>query len=212
MKFIKKYFPLLIAVLLLTISSIIYNSNLFSFFTALFGITYIYLIGKKEWTGYIFGITNNIMYAYTVFSSGMKLSALYYIGYAVPVMVIGLIYWKRNNVESKPEAKLSKFLKLLLFILIAFALIGIIIFGKEKLYYDLVITLFSSIALLLMAKNYKEQWLIWVFANIIGSLLWTGIFINTLQDMPLFIMWFIYLINSVYFLFEQKKQTKCELI
>lgn len=208
MKFIKKYFPLLIAVLLLTISSVIYNSNLFSFFTALFGITYIYLIGKKEWTGYIFGITNNIMYAYTVFSSGMKLSALYYIGYAVPVMVIGLIYWKRNNVESKPEAKLSKFLKLLLFILIAFALIGIIIFGKEKLYYDLVITLFSSIALLLMAKNYKEQWLIWVFANIIGSLLWTGIFINTLQDMSLFIMWFIYLINSVYFLFEQKKQTK----
>ena len=193
MKFIKKYFPLLIAVLLLTISSVIYNSNLFSFFTALFGITYIYLIGKKEWTGYIFGITNNIMYAYTVFSSGMKLSALYYIGYAVPVMVIGLIYWKRNNVESKPEAKLSKFLKLLLFILIAFALIGIIIFGKEKLYYDLVITLFSSIALLLMAKNYKEQWLIWVFANIIGSLLWTGIFINTLQDMSLFIMWFIYL-------------------
>lgn len=208
MKFIKKYFPLLIAVLLLTISSVIYNSNLFSLFTALFGITYIYLIGKKEWTGYIFGITNNIMYAYTVFSSGMKLSALYYIGYAVPVMVIGLIYWKRNNVESKPEAKLSKFLKLLLFILIAFALIGIIIFGKEKLYYDLVITLFSSIALLLMAKNYKEQWLIWVFANIIGSLLWTGIFINTLQDMSLFIMWFIYLINSVYFLFEQKKQTK----
>lgn len=208
MKFIKKYFPLLIAVLLLTISSVIYNSNLFSFFTALFGITYIYLIGKKEWTGYLFGITNNIMYAYTVFSSGMKLSALYYIGYAVPVMVIGLIYWKRNNVESKPEAKLSKFLKLLLFILIAFALIGIIIFGKEKLYYDLVITLFSSIALLLMAKNYKEQWLIWVFANIIGSLLWTGIFINTLQDMSLFIMWFIYLINSVYFLFEQKKQTK----
>lgn len=208
MKFIKKYFPLLIAVLLLTISSVIYNSNLFSFFTALFGITYIYLIGKKEWIGYIFGITNNIMYAYTVFSSGMKLSALYYIGYAVPVMVIGLIYWKRNNVESKPEAKLSKFLKLLLFILIAFALIGIIIFGKEKLYYDLVITLFSSIALLLMAKNYKEQWLIWVFANIIGSLLWTGIFINTLQDMSLFIMWFIYLINSVYFLFEQKKQTK----
>lgn len=208
MKFIKKYFPLLIAVLLLTISSVIYNSNLFSFFTALFGITYIYLIGKKEWTGYIFGITNNIMYAYTVFSSGMKLSALYYIGYAVPVMVIGLIYWKRNNVESKTEAKLSKFLKLLLFILIAFALIGIIIFGKEKLYYDLVITLFSSIALLLMAKNYKEQWLIWVFDNIIGSLLWTGIFINTLQDMSLFIMWFIYLINSVYFLFEQKKQTK----
>lgn len=208
MKFIKKYFPLLIAVLLLTISSVIYNSNLFSFFTALFGITYIYLIGKKEWTGYIFGITNNIMYAYTVFSSGMKLSALYYIGYAVPVMVIGLIYWKRNNVESKTEAKLSKFLKLLLFILIAFALIGIIIFGEEKLYYDLVITLFSSIALLLMAKNYKEQWLIWVFANIIGSLLWTGIFINTLQDMSLFIMWFIYLINSVYFLFEQKKQTK----
>jgi len=208
MKFIKKYFPLLIAVLLLTISSVIYKSNLFSFFTALFGITYIYLIGKKEWFGYIFGILNNLMYAYTVFSSGMKLSALYYIGYALPVMIIGLIYWKRNKVENKQESKLSNILRLLLFILIAFSLIGIIIYGDKKLYYDLVITLFSSIALILMARNYKEQWLVWAFANIIGSLLWTGIFINTLHDMSLFIMWSIYLINSVYFLFERKKQTK----
>lgn len=208
MNFIKKYFLFLIAIFLLTISSIIYNSNLFSFFTALFGITYVFLIGRKEWIGYIFGILNNAMYAYTLFNSNMIINGLYYCIYAMPIMFIGMSYWKNNKITKENEEVLPKSLKILLYTFIVFSIIGILKFNEYKWYYDLIITSFSSVALILMAKNFKEQWLLWTYANLIGTFLWTSIFVEELYDISLFIMWSIYLINSIYFLFETKKQTK----
>ena len=44
MKFIKDNFVILIAIIILTVSSIVYESTIFSYITALLGITYVFLI------------------------------------------------------------------------------------------------------------------------------------------------------------------------
>lgn len=206
---IKEYLLIIIAALVLTVSSIIYSSTIYSFLTALFGIISVYLIGKKEWIGYIFGLINYTMYALTLYHTGLYISTGYQVLYAIPMEIYGLIYWRShvNTTETKSkEEHLPIFLRLLLYTFIILAIFGLINFNNERWYYDLIITLFGSFALLLQARNFREQWISWAFANLIGTFLWTGVFIDGVYDISLFLMWSMYLINSVYFLLYEPKQ------
>lgn len=206
MNFFKKNFPIIIACIVLTVSSIIYDSSAFSYFTALFGIISVFLIGKKEWVGYIFMLINYAMYSYTLFNTGLLISGIYYVAYAIPMLLYGLLYWKRNtNIKEK---LLPKSIKTLLYVFILLSLVGVFSNSTDKWFYDLIITLFGSFALILQARKYREQWIAWSFANLIGTFLWTGVFIENVYDISLFLMWSMYLINSIYFLLEPITKNK----
>ena len=206
MKFLKDNFVIIIAIIVLSVSSLIYDSTWFSYITAIFGIIYVFLIGKKKWYGYIFGILNTLMYAYTLYTQGMTLSVLYYTLYSFPVLLIGLFYWKRSKVKKEKVLPRGVYALLLIFILLT--VIGIISFTNQKWFYDLVTTLYGSIALILMARNYKEQWITWSFANLVGTLLWMGVFVKGIYDTSLFLMWAMYLLNSIFFLLKPDETTK----
>lgn len=197
MKFVKDNCLFIIGIIILFVSSIIYKSTIFNFITALSGITYVYFIGKKKSYAYYFGIVNGIMYSYSLYTNELYLSMIYYLLYYIPLLIYGFISVQKtnNNIYELP-----KYLKVLIFVFISLSIIGLLIFINEKWYYDLTTLLFGSFALLLTVKRYKEQWITWTFANLIGTLLWTGVFVPSLYDPSIFLMWSMYLINSIYFL------------
>lgn len=197
MKFIKNNCLIIIGIIILIVSSILYNSSVFNFFTACSGILYVYLIGKNKSIAYLFGITNNLMYSFSLYENALYLSLGYYLLYSLPLLIYGFIYWRTKNPEV---LELPKFIKILLFIFILLSFGGLGFFGYQKWYYDMLTLLFGSFALILMVRKYKEQWIVWSFANLIGALLWTGVTVNTIYDPALFLMWSMYLINSLYFL------------
>lgn len=65
-------------------------------------------------------------------------------------------------------------------------------------------------AMFLMRKNYKEQWIIWFFVNLVSTIMWFVNYKTTGQNPSLIFMWLFYLINSMIAWYNWNKDYKME--
>ena len=49
-----------------------------------------------------------------------------------------------------------------------------------------------------MSNKYIEQWSVWMVANLVNTILWAVLTFKDISNLPVFLMWTIYFINSVY--------------
>lgn len=194
--------------------SLYWQDSIISIISAITGVTCVIFVSKGMMANYIVGAINVALYAYLAFKSRIygdfMLNAFYYF----PMQFIGLYMWSKAKGKSETHEIESKALDHKQRIILFVVSICIILAYAEVLKYlggnvpiiDSTSTVLSVIAMILMVKQYLEQWYLWVIVNIVSIVMWIISLSEGSGDAATLIMWILFLLNSLYGLWNWKKE------
>ena len=213
----KRYekFGLGIIYLILLCNLIILKDSPIAVTSAFFGITYTFLAGKGNPICYLFGIMGSGFYGYLSFHNALWGNLLLYMGYYIPMQVIGFFKWNSHLKTGSSEiikTSLSKKERLILFaitlILTAFAMVVLYFTQDKKPIIDGITTVFSLAGMYLTVRRAIEQWGVWIFVNGLSAIMWGLIALSGEKVYSTVIMWSVYFVLGIYFYFCWKKELK----
>lgn len=188
--------------------------------SALSNIMCVIMVANGKISNYFYGLIGVVLYAYVSYTNryfgDFMLNAFYYF----PMQFYGYYLWKKseNIVDDVVESKfLTTFqrIKGILYCCVAIFLYGMFLsYRNGRLpFIDATSTVLSIVAMYLMAKKYAEQWVLWIFINIVTIYMWASIFASSGTEIATFIQWIIFLLNSVYGLISWiKRHNKVECV
>ena len=214
----KKYceiFGLSAIYLLLLINYFVFNDSLVAVLSAFFGITYTALAGKGNPICYLFGVSGSGLYGALSFSNALWGNLLLYLGYYIPMQVLGFFKWNKNLKDGKNEiikTKLTQTEAYKIFtvtVILTVVAITILIYMHDKNpIIDGITTVFSLTGMYLTVKRCIEQWLVWILVNGLSVIMWTDIAISGEKVYSTVVMWTAYFILAIYFYFGWKKEVR----
>ena len=213
----KRYekFGLGIIYLILLCNLIILKDSPIAVTSAFFGITYTFLAGKGNPICYLFGIMGSGFYGYLSFHNALWGNLLLYMGYYIPMQVIGFFKWNSHLKTGSSEiikTSLSKKERLILFaitlILTALAIVVLYFTQDKKPIIDGITTVFSLAGMYLTVRRAIEQWGVWIFVNGLSAIMWGLIALSGEKVYSTVIMWSVYFVLGIYFYFCWKKELK----
>ena len=155
------------------------------FMAFLTGVIYVLLARKQKVSCYIYGIASTLIYIYLSYNNkiyGYMLINTYYFF----MSIYGWYLWK---LMSKDVLKITNmFYKDYLKVLVLFCLSFAVVFGfisyfndSDVIYLDSFFTSLSFCAMWLMVRKKIENWIFWIFVNLMWTMLfiYKGIFITT---------------------------------
>lgn len=185
--------------------SLYWGDSPLSIISSLTGILCVILVAKRMSLNYWFGIINVSTYAFLSYQANfygeVMLNALYYL----PMQFVGLYMWKKakekNNgvVESRSLTTEGR-VKLIIISILLIIFYGFFLksLGNYLPLLDSTSTVLSVIAMILMVRQFAEQWILWVIINIVSIIMWAFSIKNGTGDMATLIMWIVYLCNSIF--------------
>ena len=196
-------------------NALILNDSIVAIISAICGILYTLLAGKGKISCYLFGLTGTCFYSYLAFKNALFGNLLLYIGYYLPMQVIGIFQWKKHLKKSNNEiikTKLSKIeLKKLLVItfLSVFCFIGVLhIFKDSHPIIDSITTILSLLGMYLTVKRAIEQWIIWTIVNFLSIIMWVCVATSGQKVYSTIIMWCVYFVLGLYFYYKWNKEIR----
>ena len=213
----KRYekFGLGIIYLILLCNLIIFKDSPIAVTSAFFGITYTFLAGKGNPICYLFGIMGSGFYGYLSFHNALWGNLLLYIGYYIPMQVVGFFKWNSHLKTGSSEiikTSLSKKERLILsaitLILTALAIVVLYFTQDKKPIIDGITTVFSLAGMYLTVRRAIEQWGVWIFVNGLSAIMWGLIALSGEKVYSTVIMWSVYFVLGIYFYFCWKKELK----
>lgn len=224
MERVKKFFAdwtlfekcwLSISSVLMVALSIIWGDSILALLSGLAGTISVVLCAKGKIENYAFGLFQAVTYAYICFQSQIYGEVMYNI-LMVPMIIIGIISWKKNMAEGNEEVKarnltLKGWIILIVGSVAAVAGYSMILklLGGSFAMIDATSTTLSVIATILMLARYSEQWVMWVVVNVVSVVLWAMALIEgDMGAVTLVVMWSAYLFNSVYGYINWRKMAK----
>ena len=207
-----------LAGLIIVLPIILYNSVLLhdspvAVTSAVCGILYTIIAGKGKISCYIFGLTGSSFYGYLAFSNALWGNLLLYIGYYIPMQILGIFKWKKNLNKSTNEIYKTKLTNkeriAFIFLSLAFCVFGyagLTIFHDSHPLLDSVSTILSITGMYLTVKRCIEQWLVWSIVNLIGIIMWFRVIQSGEKVYSTLLMWSVYLVLGIYFYFQWKKE------
>lgn len=213
----KRYekFGLGIIYLILLCNLIIFKDSPIAVTSAFFGITYTFLAGKGNPICYLFGIMGSGFYGYLSFHNALWGNLLLYMGYYIPMQVVGFFKWNSHLKTGSSEiikTSLSKKERLILsaitLILTAFAIVVLYFTQDKKPIIDGITTVFSLAGMYLTVRRAIEQWGVWIFVNGLSAIMWGLIALSGEKVYSTVIMWSVYFVLGIYFYFCWKKELK----
>ena len=213
----KRYekFGLGIIYLILLCNLIIFKDSPIAVTSAFFGITYTFLAGKGNPICYLFGIMGSGFYGYLSFHNALWGNLLLYMGYYIPMQVIGFFKWNSHLKTGSSEiikTSLSKKERLILsaitLILTAFAIVVLYFTQDKKPIIDGITTVFSLAGMYLTVRRAIEQWGVWIFVNGLSAIMWGLIALSGEKVYSTVIMWSVYFVLGIYSYFCWKKELK----
>jgi len=184
----------------------VWDDTLLSLTASMTGIWCVVLVAKGKISNYLFGVVNVSLYAWLSYQQGyfgeVMLNGLYFL----PMQFIGIWFWLKNK---NPNKKDSVYVKVMSNRLRGFwlAVSGISIFlyglflkslGGNLPFFDSTSTVLSVIAQILMTLRYMEQWILWIFVNIVTIIMWITVLSKGGINVTMVVMWSAYLVNSIY--------------
>lgn len=207
---------LIVANISIIICNLYWQSSLFSIIMAITGITANIFVAKQMIGNYPLGIINVLMYAYVAFQSKLYGDFTLNLFYYFPANIIGWVLWvKASNNNEQHEVK-SKTLSLkqgliitaiTIIIIFAYSFVLQLMNGNLPLI-DSCSTVLSVIAMVLMIKQYAEQWWMWILVNIVSIIMWAITLSQGSGDVATLVMWIVYLVNSIYGLIKWYQSNK----
>lgn len=194
--------------------SLYWGDGLIPIISALTGVTCVIFVSKQMIANYYVGAINVALYAFLSYQSRLYGDAMLNAFYYFPMQFIGIYMWKKNKsnsgqVESKSLTNKQRFILVLVsFVaILAYSLVLKQLGGNIPLI-DATSTVLSVIAMLLMVKQYLEQWYLWVIVNTVSIIMWAVSLSQGSGDYATLLMWIIYLLNSLYGLYNWRKANK----
>jgi len=186
--------------------------------TSLTGMLCVVLVAKGKVSNYWFGIINVTLYAYIAWGQKyygeVMLNALYFL----PMQFIGWWMWSKNTLKDKKDDVKAEFLTnkgRILWTIIS--IIGVYVYGLilKKMggnlpFVDSISTVLSVLAMILMAKRYMEQWILWIIVDIVSIIMWFKVFVTGGEDVSMLVMWLSYTVNAIYGLINWIKLHKSQ--
>lgn len=178
---------------------------------AILGILYIRFSIRQNIFTWPTGILTSALYIIVFFNSSLYASMMlqfYYVG----ISVYGWYYWlngKRDDNKSLlPVQTANKKLWIKLVVIFAVLYVVILFFlirfsDSDVPYLDSLTTSLSIVATWMLAKKYIENWLIWIFADIVS----VGLYIFK-SLWPTVILFVVYTILAYFGYIEWKKDLK----
>ena len=193
-----------IAVLTIIAVSIYWNESLIGVISAVTGVICVICTGKGKLSAYVFGAINTLLYAIIAFQvkyyGEVMLNALYYF----PLQFYGLYVWaKHMNPETNEVIKIRMSNKSRAIIFGAVAIVTLVygyvlqLMGGNLPYIDALSTVVSVVAMVISIKMYMEQWILWIFVDIVTVIMWAVAFMRGSESIATLLMWVVYLANAV---------------
>lgn len=213
----KRYekFGLGIIYLILVCNLIIFKDSPIAVTSAFFGITYTFLAGKGNPICYLFGIMGSGFYGYLSFHNALWGNLLLYMGYYIPMQIVGFFKWNSHLKTGSSEiikTSLSKKERLILsaitLILTALAIVVLYFTQDKKPIIDGITTVFSLAGMYLTVRRAIEQWGVWIFVNGLSAIMWGLIALSGEKVYSTVIMWSVYFVLGIYFYFCWEKELK----
>lgn len=186
-----------------------------SLISSISGIWCVLLTAKKRISNYIVGFVNVVAYAAAAYLwrlyGDFMLNAFYFL----PMQFVGWYYWTKPSAKTDTDEVKGLFLssraRVYWSILSGIAVIAYGTFltslGGNTPYLDSMSTVLSIIAMILMAKRYMEQWILWIVVDVVSTIMWANICFNEggMMNLGLMIMWVLWTINAVYGFLKWRK-------
>ena len=179
---------------------------------AVSGILCVVFVGKGKISNYFFGLVSVSLYAYVAYTFEFYGEAMLNLLVYVPVQFVGFAMWRNNmavrqaGADEVEEVK-AKSLTPRQWLWVGFftlsgtlAYIEVLLWLDSKLpTLDGITVVISIVAQVLMLLRYREQWVLWIVANILTIALWLTLWLESGEtSLPLLTMYCMYLANSLY--------------
>lgn len=206
-------FFLIFIIVSIIINGIIHSDSVVAVISAVCGITYTFIAGKGYPACYLFGLTGSFFYCYLAFTNALWGNLLLYGCYYIPMQTIGFIHWNKNLKEDKKgivkrNLKAKEFSAILLLSSLLSIILYVILVKINDAHpiLDSITTVLSIAGMYLTVKRAIEQWIIWMFVNILSLFMWINVALSGARVYSTIAMWGIYSILAVYFYIIWKKE------
>jgi len=197
---------LFISIIVMLCLSIYWKDNFVGIIASLTGMICVILVAKGKLSNYYFGIVNVIAYAYVAYQWAYYGEVMLNLIYFLPMQFYGIWFWKKNLKKKSKEDVLIKFLSnKQRLVWSAISVVSVVIYGfiLQKIggslpFIDSLSTVLSVIAMILMARLYMEQWILWIIVDVASVIMWFVVMFKGGNDIAVLIMWSAYLVNAVY--------------
>lgn len=207
-----EYLWLAVATTIITCLSLYWGDTPLAILSAISNVVCVILVTKGKISNYVWGLLGVVLYAYISYTNRLygdtMLNALYY----APMQFIGFFMWKRNmesnstKVESKKLAA-NTFMAIILVsgCCVYWYIIFLTKLGGQVPLLDASSTVLSIVAMMLMAGQYREQWLFWITVNIVSIMMWANADTTNISAL---LMWIVFLMNSLLGYYNWSKNNK----
>lgn len=213
----KKYevLGLCLIILFVVLHGFFRHDSIIAIISAVCGISYTMIAGKGNPICYLFGVTGSGFYSYLAFANALWGNLLLYMGYYIPMQIIGFFKWNKNLKPDSTEIvkiKLSRkeIVSLLVVTLALTAITASILFylNDKHPILDSVTTVFSIAGMYLTVKRAIEQWIFWMIVNALSLVMWLHVALSGERVWSTVVMWAVYLFLAIYFYFDWKKELR----
>lgn len=185
-------------------------NSLLAMVSGIAGIICVVFVSKGKVSNYFFGLIFAYTYFYVAWGSNFlgEMNTVLYV--YIPAQFIGYFLWKENlQKDNGSQAVIVKSLSVKGWaVLLAAIAVGTFLFvqalnwaGGSSTGLDGLTTIIVVAAQLLMILRYREQWVLWILLNILSIVLWS-------ETPAMYLMYFAYLLNSVYGYWNWSKLVK----
>ena len=195
------------------IHAVLRQDSIAALVSAICGITYTFLAGKGLPICYLFGVTGSSFYGFLAFQNALWGNLLLYLGYYVPMQILGYFRWNKNLKDSQKEIvkivlpKKELFYLLIILSLLSIATYFILVYFKDTHpLLDSVTTVFSIGGMYLTVRRAVEQWVFWMVVNTLSLAMWINVAMNGARVYSTIAMWAVYLFLAIYFYREWYKE------
>lgn len=206
-------FTLVLIYSILIINAIILKDSLTALISAFCGITYTIMAGKGNPFCYFIGILGSGFYAYLSFKNALWGNLLLYLGYYIPMQILGFFRWSKHLKKDKNEIIKSSLgrkelivIVILNIILIIFTAFCLMLLDGRSPIIDSITTILSVTGMYLTVRRSIEQWVVWMIVNAFSFLMWFRIVLQGGRTYSTMIMWAVYFFLAIYFYAQWKKE------
>jgi nicotinamide mononucleotide transporter len=160
----------------------ILHLNWLTLVACLSSICYIVFLSDRNVLNFIVGFISSTTYIIVAFNAKLYGEVIFYLIIDLPMIFISYFMWKKHLESAlRVSAKQMNKKQILIALLISIASVVGYSFllksiGGVNYIVDVVSTVVSFIATLLMAKRYREQWFMWIVVYIVSVIMWITTF------------------------------------
>lgn len=193
----------ILATFITVLLCIMQKSSLLLSISSITGVIYSLLIARNTKYAFIFGIINVATLGYILYIQNIYGGFLYNILYSLPMLIWGYVKWgKISNTKNSGIKKLKKKTKIIgviiLTVIIFIASYILYKLGSNNYILDASASILGYAGIYLMTNKYIEQWDVFVICNLANLGMWASITYYDMTNIPVFVMWLIYTLNSLY--------------